>query len=46
MREKGEKTDRLSMFIKTRTKKKKNDEDEVFDEDSADIIVSVNIDLF
>ncbi|CAB4279091.1 unnamed protein product [Prunus armeniaca] len=41
MREKGEKTDRLSMFIKTRTKKK-NDEDEVFDEDNADIINQFN----
>ncbi|XP_021800731.1 uncharacterized protein LOC110744993 [Prunus avium] len=42
MKEKGEKTDRLSMFIKTRKKKKKNDEDEVFDEDSADIINQFN----
>ncbi|XP_021800222.1 uncharacterized protein LOC110744538 [Prunus avium] len=42
MKEKGEKTDRLSMFIKTRTKKKKNDEDEVFDEDSADFINQFN----
>ncbi|CAL2241010.1 unnamed protein product [Prunus armeniaca] len=30
------------MFIKTRTKKKKNDEDEVVDEDSADIINQFN----
>ncbi|CAB4263290.1 unnamed protein product [Prunus armeniaca] len=40
MKEKGEKTDRLSMF--TRTKKKKNDENEVFDEDNANIINQFN----
>nr|XP_028952761.1 uncharacterized protein LOC114822523 isoform X2 [Malus domestica] len=42
MREKGEKTDRLSMFIKTRTKKTKNDDIDLFDEESGGIINQFN----
>ncbi|KAM1253997.1 hypothetical protein ACFX2I_042006 [Malus domestica] len=42
MREKGEKTDRLSMFIKTRTKKTKNDDRDLFDEESGHIINQFN----
>lgn len=41
MEEKGEKTDRLSLFMQTRKKKKKNDDEEVFDYESANIIVSM-----
>ncbi|KAM1365371.1 hypothetical protein ACFX13_044379 [Malus domestica] len=42
MREKGEKTDWLSMFIKTRTKKTKNDDRDLFDEESGHIINQFN----
>nr|XP_028949345.1 TMV resistance protein N-like [Malus domestica] len=42
MREKGEKTDQLSMFIKTRTKKTKNDDRDLFDEESGQIINQFN----
>ncbi|RXH75215.1 hypothetical protein DVH24_029936 [Malus domestica] len=42
MREKGEKTDRLTMFIKKRTKKTKNDDRELFDEESGRIINQFN----
>ena len=43
MMEKGEKTDRVSMFIKTRAKKTKNDDGqqvEVHDEEATAVIVS------
>ncbi|KAI5354415.1 hypothetical protein L3X38_007310 [Prunus dulcis] len=42
MEEKGEKTDRLSLFMQTRKKKKKNDDEEVFDYESANIINQFN----
>lgn len=44
MMEKGEKTDRVSMFIKTRAKKTKNDDGqqvEVHDEEATAVIVSI-----
>ncbi|CAL9012839.1 unnamed protein product [Prunus brigantina] len=42
MEEKGEKTDRLSLFMQTRKKKKKNDDEEIFDYESANIINQFN----
>ncbi|KAI5344668.1 hypothetical protein L3X38_012545 [Prunus dulcis] len=42
MEEKGEKTDRLSLFMQTRKKKKKNEDEEVFDYESANIINQFN----
>ncbi|RXH90906.1 hypothetical protein DVH24_006851 [Malus domestica] len=42
IKEKGEKMDRLSMFIKTRTKKTKNNDRDLFDEESGGIINQFN----
>lgn len=46
MIEKGEKTYRLSMLIKTWTKKTKNDDEDIFDEESRGIIVSMKYFVF
>ncbi|RXH83316.1 hypothetical protein DVH24_005569 [Malus domestica] len=39
---KREKIDRLSMFIKTQTRKTKNDDEDLFDEESGDIVNQFN----